>query len=175
MPATLERSTRRATVTTTTIDTPLGPLVAGATGEGICLLEFGGSRNDAANLSDRFNAAVSQGRHPHLDVLQDELVDYFAGQLSEFTVPIIVRGTPFQETVWHELLRIPFGETRSYADIARAIGAPNASRAVGNANGHNHIAILIPCHRVIASGGKIGGYGGGLDRKRFLLDIERRA
>jgi O-6-methylguanine DNA methyltransferase len=171
MPATIECSTA---ITTTILDSPLGPLVAGATDDGICLLKFAGPRYDAAKLSKRYKAAVVPGRHPYLNRLRDELADYFAGQLSAFTVPIVVRGTQFQETVWNELLRIPFGETRSYADIARAIGAASASRAVGNANGQNCVAILIPCHRVIASGGKIGGYGGGLDRKQFLLDIERR-
>jgi O-6-methylguanine DNA methyltransferase len=117
---------------------------------------------------------VAPGRHPHLGRLRAELADFFAGALSKFTVPIVVRGTPFQEQVWRELLRIPFGKTRSYADVARSLGAPQASRAVGNANGQNRICILIPCHRVIASGGKLGGYGGGLDRKQFLLDLEGR-
>jgi AraC family transcriptional regulator of adaptative response/methylated-DNA-[protein]-cysteine methyltransferase len=159
---------------TTTLDTPLGPLVAGASDEGICLLEFAGPRYDAAALSRQFRAPVIPGNHPHLDRLRDELTDYFAGQLSEFGVPIVVRGTPFQESVWNELLRIPFGETRSYAEIARKIGAAKACRAVGHANGQNRVAILIPCHRVIASGGTLGGYGGGLDRKQFLLDLERR-
>jgi AraC family transcriptional regulator of adaptative response/methylated-DNA-[protein]-cysteine methyltransferase len=174
MPVTMEPPTR-STITTMTLDTPLGPLVAGATDDGICLLEFAGPRYDSTQLARRFGADVVAGRHPLLDRLRNELADYFAGQLSEFTVPIVVRGTAFQESVWNELLRIPFGETRSYADIARAIGAAKASRAVGNANGHNRVAILIPCHRVIASGGTIGGYGGGLDRKQFLLDLERRA
>jgi O-6-methylguanine DNA methyltransferase len=152
------------TMTTALIDSPLGPLLAEANDAGICRLEFADAGSaDSANL----------GPHPHLDRLRDELADYFAGTLSRFTVPLIMRGTPFQEKVWRSLLRIPFGETRSYADVARDIGAAGASRAVGSANGRNRIAILIPCHRVIASGGAIGGYGGGLDRKRFLLDLER--
>jgi O-6-methylguanine DNA methyltransferase len=154
-----------SSLTTTTIDSPLGPLTAGAGDTGIYQLEF--SRSPTSKNGHTI-------RHPFLDQLRSELTDYFAGALSRFTVPIIVRGTPFQETVWQELLRIPFGETRSYADVARAIGSPAASRAVGAANGQNRICILIPCHRVIASGGNIGGYGGGLDRKRFLLDLERR-
>ena len=159
----------RSTITTTVIKTPLGPLTAGATDEGICRLEFAGPLNEAD-----WNADVSPGRHPFLDRLKAELADYFAGSLSRFTVTLVIRGTPFQETVWGQLLRIPFGETRSYGDVAQAIRAPKASRAVGAANGQNRICIVIPCHRVIASGCKLGGYGGGLDRKQFLLDLERR-
>jgi O-6-methylguanine DNA methyltransferase len=150
---------------TAVIESPLGPLVAAATDAGVCRLEFDG-------VAPR--ETLSLGRHPHLDRLRDELADYFAGALSRFTVPLVIRGTAFQEKVWRALLRIPFGKTRSYADVARQVGAPAASRAVGNANGCNRIAIVIPCHRVIAAGGKIGGYGGGLDRKQFLLDLEAR-
>ena len=168
MPLAVVRSTR-STIMTMVIETPLGPLTAGATDEGVFRLEFAGPFNEAD-----WNADVSMGRHPFLDRLKAELADYFAGSLSRFTVPLLIRGTPFQETVWRQLLRIPFGETRSYGDVARAIRAPKASRAVGAANGQNRICILIPCHRVIASGGKLGGYGGGLDRKQFLLDLERR-
>ncbi len=164
------RSAVSSPVVTTTLDSPLGPLTAGATDAGICLLEFAGPRPDGPTSIDE-----APGRHPLLDRLRDELADYFVGQLREFTVPVVCRGTPFQEKVWRELLRIPYAETRSYADVARAVGDANASRAVGSANGRNRIAIVIPCHRVIASGGLIGGYGGGLDRKRFLLDLERHA
>jgi O-6-methylguanine DNA methyltransferase len=169
MPSTLATLSRKETLTTTTIETPLGVLSAGATDDGVCLLEFAHPRTETET---RIHGAV--GRHRLLDQLRAELADYFAGALSRFTVPLVIRGTPFQEAVWQELLRIPFGATCSYADVARAIGAPRASRAVGAANGQNRICILIPCHRVIASGGSIGGYGGGLDRKRFLLDLERR-
>jgi O-6-methylguanine DNA methyltransferase len=157
-------------VVTALIDSPLGPLAAGVTDEGVCRLEFTDLRPDRPTDTDG-----TPGPHLFLDRLRDDLADYFAGQLREFTVPVVCRGTPFQDKVWRELLRIPFGETRSYADIARAIGDANASRAVGSANGRNCVAIIIPCHRVIASGGLIGGYGGGLDRKRFLLDLERHA
>lgn len=159
----------RSSIATAVIETPLGPLTAGATNEGVCRLEFAGLRHEADRDGD-----VSAGRHPFLEWLRSELADYFAGSLSRFTVPLVVRGTPFQETVWRQLLRIPFGETRSYSDVARGIGAPKGSRAVGAANGQNRICILIPCHRVIASGGTLGGYGGGVDRKQFLLDLERR-
>src|SRR5256885_13421826 len=107
MPATLQSSTRSRTIVTTGIDTPLGPLTAGASDDGICLLEFAGPRSEAqaADLRRQFDVPVIAGRHPHLDRLRAELADYFAGSLSTFTVPLVLRGTPFQETVWRELLR----------------------------------------------------------------------
>jgi len=164
-------------ITIKTLDSPVGPLTAGATDEGICLLEFAGPRSDLQTnaLARFFRAEVAEGNHPYLDQLETELAAYFAGRLREFTVPLVLRGTPFQESVWGELLRIPYGETRSYADIARAVCTVKASRAVGRANGQNRIAIVIPCHRVVNTGGSLGGYGGGLDRKRLLLDLERRS
>jgi O-6-methylguanine DNA methyltransferase len=150
--------------------------MAGATDDGICMLEFAGVRSEgqAEALARLFRAEVVSGEHRFLDQLQDELADYFAGRRREFTVPLAIRGTTFQEAVWRELLRIPYGETRSYADVARAVGTANACRAVGAANGQNRIAIVTPCHRVVNTGGSLGGYGGGLDRKQFLLDLERR-
>jgi O-6-methylguanine DNA methyltransferase len=117
---------------------------------------------------------VGEGTNPYLDRLEEELAHYFEGTLHEFTVPLDRPGTPFQTAVWDRLLEIPYGETCSYGEVARAIGKPGASRAVGRANGENCIAIVIPCHRVIESGGGLRGYGGGLARKRWLLDLERR-
>ena len=102
-----------------------------------------------------------------------ELDRYFGGELHEFTVPLDMRGTVFDRQVWGELARIPYGETRSYGQVARAIGRPTASRAVGHANGRNPVSIIVPCHRVIGSGGALVGYGGGLDRKDALLELER--
>jgi methylated-DNA-[protein]-cysteine S-methyltransferase len=102
-----------------------------------------------------------------------QLSAYFAGQLREFTLPLAPEGTPFQRRVWDELLRIPYGSTISYGQLARRLGDPNASRAVGLANGANPIAIVIPCHRVIGSNGKLTGYGGGLKNKEWLLALER--
>jgi O-6-methylguanine DNA methyltransferase len=99
---------------------------------------------------------------------------YFAGDLRHFSIPLVAPGTEFQRTVWDELRRIPFGETRSYADVARAIGRPSAVRAVARANGDNRMAIFIPCHRVVGSDGRLTGYGGGLWRKQHLLDLESR-
>ena len=98
-----------------------------------------------------------------------------AGSRTRFEVPLVYPGSPFQRAVWEQLLRIPYGEMRSYEDVAIAVGAPGAQRAVGRANGQNRIAILIPCHRVVNKGGKLCGYGGGLWRKQFLLDLEARA
>jgi AraC family transcriptional regulator, regulatory protein of adaptative response / methylated-DNA-[protein]-cysteine methyltransferase len=179
----LEDFTMSATATvtqfiaTTTFDSPVGPLTAGATDEGICLLEFAGPRSEsqANEFARLFDAEVAEGEHRFLDQLQEELSEYFAGERREFTVPMVIRGTPFQEKVWRELCRIPYGETCSYADVAREVCTVKASRAVGRANGQNRMAIIIPCHRVVNTGGALGGYGGGLDRKRLLLDLERRA
>lgn len=104
----------------------------------------------------------------------DQLNAYFAGELTDFDLELDLRGTAFQRQVWQALLTIPFGETRSYGEIAEQIGAPGAARAVGLANGHNPIAIVVPCHRVIGASGSLTGYGGGLDRKRSLLALEMR-
>jgi methylated-DNA-[protein]-cysteine S-methyltransferase len=101
-----------------------------------------------------------------------ELDEYFAGERKEFTFPIQTEGSQFYQSVWHELVRIPYGETITYGELARVVGKPGAARAVGAANGRNPIPIVIPCHRVVAAGGKLGGYGGGLTLKRRLLDLE---
>jgi methylated-DNA-[protein]-cysteine S-methyltransferase len=103
-----------------------------------------------------------------------ELEAYFGGKLKKFTLPLDLRGTPFQKAVWEALLRIPYGETRSYSDIAQAIGKPAATRAVGLANGANPVSLIVPCHRVIGKSGDLVGYGGGLERKRTLLELEAR-
>jgi AraC family transcriptional regulator of adaptative response/methylated-DNA-[protein]-cysteine methyltransferase len=158
------------------IESPLGPLVAGATSEGLCLLEFTDRRMLPAQIDTvrrRFDCAAIPGESPYFDRLRQELNDYFAGRLRQFSLPLVAPGTPFQERVWAELKRIPFGETRSYEDLARALGVAHAQRAVGRANGMNRIAILIPCHRVINKDGKLGGYGGLLWRKEALLHLER--
>lgn len=165
-------------VVTTAIDTPLGPAIAGATDEGLCLLEFTDRRMLEAQLT-RLRALLKQplvpGRHPHLTLAAAELKRYFDGTLSTFTVPLVYRGTPFEERVWRELTRIPYGETISYAELASRVHAPGGQRAVGRANGMNRVSIVIPCHRVVNSDGKLGGYGGGLWRKHWLLALERRA
>jgi AraC family transcriptional regulator of adaptative response/methylated-DNA-[protein]-cysteine methyltransferase len=162
-------------IVATTFDSPVGPLVAAATDEGIILLEFGDLarlEEQATRLRRRFAGPLVVGEHPHLIHLGRELDAYFAGALRDFTVPLVVRGTPFEERVWDALRRIPHGTTCAYADIARAIGSPHATRAVGSANGRNRLAIVIPCHRVVNADGKLGGYGGGLWRKKRLLELE---
>jgi AraC family transcriptional regulator of adaptative response/methylated-DNA-[protein]-cysteine methyltransferase len=164
-------------IVTTAIDTPLGPIIAGATDEGLCLLEFTDRRMLEAQLT-RLRALLKQplvpGEHPHLAHAREELHGYLAGTVRTFTVPLVFRGTPFEERVWRELIRIPYGETLSYAQLATRVQAPGAQRAVGRANGMNRISIIIPCHRVVNSDGKLGGYGGGLWRKHWLLALERR-
>ena len=154
---------------------PLGPLVAGATSAGVCLLEFTDRRMLEAQLATvrkLFAAPVAPGSNEHLKTLEAELADYFAGKLRNFSAPLVYPGTAFQRKVWGELLKIPYGETRSYEDLAIAVGDRKAVRAVGRANGLNRIAIVIPCHRVVNKSGALGGYGGGLRRKQFLLDLE---
>ena len=112
------------------------------------------------------------GTHPIASEAARQLRAYFAGELRRFRLPLDLRGTPFQLRVWQELERIPYGETRSYSQIAEAVGAPRAVRAVGAANGANPIPIVVPCHRVIGAGGKLVGYGGGLPLKKRLLELE---
>jgi AraC family transcriptional regulator, regulatory protein of adaptative response / methylated-DNA-[protein]-cysteine methyltransferase len=159
-----------------TLETPLGPMVAAAVDEGVCLLEYTDPARlgpQIAGLKRRVSPVVMDGTHPHLSRLQEELDAYFAGALKRFTVPLVVSGTPFEERVWDALMRIPYGQTRSYIDIARDLDSLDGQRAVGRANGLNRIAIVIPCHRVINKDGGLGGYGGGLWRKERLLDLER--
>jgi AraC family transcriptional regulator of adaptative response/methylated-DNA-[protein]-cysteine methyltransferase len=170
------RSREAGCIVTTWVESPLGPLVAAASPEGICLLEFTDRRMLEAQfttLRKRFECAIVPGTHEYLEQLKDELARYFAGTLTEFRVPVVYPGSPFQRAVWQQLLKIPYGETRSYEEVACAIGSQGAQRAVGHANGLNRVAILIPCHRVVNKDGRLGGYGGGLWRKQFLLDLER--
>ncbi|MEW6702069.1 MAG: methylated-DNA--[protein]-cysteine S-methyltransferase [Bacteroidota bacterium] len=165
-------------IVTAWIESPMGPLVAASTEEGICLLEFSDRRMlDAqfATLRKLFKLPIVPGKNKHILHLKKELEKYFEGSLKEFTVPIIYPGSAFQQKVWNGLLRIPYGQTVSYEEIAQQIGIPKSQRAVGRANGLNRIAIVIPCHRVVNKSGKLGGYGGGLWRKQKLLQIEQRS
>ena len=161
---------RGETIRWTTFDSPIGPMFIAATSKGICRLTF----DDSEESLRRW--------FPHARIVKDDggLKELVEGALEAIEhpaampdLPIDVAGTAFQEAVWRELRKIPPGETRSYAEIAAAIGAPKAVRAVGTANGDNHVAVLIPCHRVIRSDGTLGGYAGGLDKKRKLLEAER--
>jgi AraC family transcriptional regulator of adaptative response/methylated-DNA-[protein]-cysteine methyltransferase len=158
------------------IASPVGPLVAGATSEGVCLLEFSDRRMLEAQLKTlrkRLGAPLVPGRNRWLEKLRQQLDEYFAGRRKDFDLPLVIRGTAFQEQVWRTLLTIPYGETWSYRDVAAGIAQAGATRAVGTANGMNRIAIVIPCHRVVNADGRMGGYGGGVWRKQFLLDLER--
>lgn len=155
--------------------TPLGPMLAGATDDGICLLEFTDRpmlETQLQRLHKRLNAKTLPGDSPHFAQLDLQLQEYFQGSRTDFDVPLLTPGTDFQQQVWTELRRIPFGTTRSYAEQAASIGRPRAVRAVARANGDNRIAIVIPCHRVIGADGTLTGYGGGLWRKQRLLAIE---
>lgn len=156
---------------------PLGKLIIGATSKGCCFLEFH-DRTGIEQLKYRFKKnyqlSIVEGTNYILDQLENELDQYFKGELQNFTVPLDLKGTSFEKTVWKELRRIPYGETKSYGEIAELINNALAVRAVGRANGKNPVAIVVPCHRVISSDGKLHGYGGGLWRKRELLTLENR-
>jgi len=171
------RSKGRPLLTINRIPTPLGPMVAGATDEGLCLLEFADRDRVEGQLTRvrrAFNCAVAPGEHEHLARAQTELDEYFGGARRAFTVPVVLAGTAFQESVWQALRALRYGETVSYDAIARRIGRPRARRAVGRANGQNRLAVVVPCHRVVGSDGSLTGYGGGLWRKRVLLELECR-
>jgi O-6-methylguanine DNA methyltransferase len=170
-----------------TIETPLGPMLALASDAGLCALEFSGPKKRLTRLDARL-----KNHFPPHEIVDDEppviartrqwLDCYFAGRNPRSgtrnarpdELPLDLHGGDFERRVWRALLEIPAGETRSYGAIARALGHPGAARAVGMANGANPIAIVVPCHRVIGSSGSLTGYGGGLDRKAWLLDHERR-
>jgi AraC family transcriptional regulator of adaptative response/methylated-DNA-[protein]-cysteine methyltransferase len=158
------------------LETPLGTMYACAVKEGICLLEFTDRRmleTEFKDLTRRFDAIIVQGHNPHFVLLEKELRMYFEGALKQFTVPLCAPGSEFQQKVWFSLLKVPYGETRTYKQQAHNIGKPDAVRAVAHANGMNKIAIIIPCHRIIGSNGDLSGYGGGIWRKKKLLDIEK--
>ncbi|MGW2834541.1 methylated-DNA--[protein]-cysteine S-methyltransferase [Streptomyces sp. NPDC001286] len=154
---------RRHTVT----ESPYGPLTLVAEDGTLCGLYMTDQRHRPAQetFGDRDDTLF--------DEAQEQLKAYFAGELKEFTLQLHLHGTPFQRTVWDQLRRIPYGETRTYGELADALGNSGASRAVGLANGRNPIGIIVPCHRVVGADGSLTGYGGGLPRKRRLLDFER--
>jgi AraC family transcriptional regulator of adaptative response/methylated-DNA-[protein]-cysteine methyltransferase len=161
----------------TLINTPLGPMLTAASETAICQLEFAdrcGLERSYTELKRRFRLPVVPGDNAVLQQLRQELQEYFAGSRREFTVPITLGGTKFQERVWRVLRQIPFGETASYEAVAKKISSPAAVRAVARANGTNRLYLLVPCHRVIAKNGSLSGYGGGVWRKRQLLALEQR-
>ncbi|MDB5687231.1 MAG: cysteine methyltransferase [Rhizorhabdus sp.] len=152
----------------TIIDSPVGKLTLVASGKGLAAILWENDDPERVRLSP----VVEDVGHPILVETGRQLQAYFAGDLRAFTVPLDFNGTAFQKRVWAALLTIPFGETRSYGEIARQIGHPTASRAVGAANGRNPISIIAPCHRVIGSTGKLTGFAGGLAAKELLLGLE---
>jgi AraC family transcriptional regulator of adaptative response/methylated-DNA-[protein]-cysteine methyltransferase len=159
------------------IATPIGEMVAGATDTHLVMFEFEHRRLYGAQverLRGALKAELVPGPSPVFDLLRRQLDEYFAGTRRDFDVPLLVPGTPFQTKVWDALRAIPAGTTTSYKRLAESIGQADAVRAVARANGDNRIAILIPCHRVIGSDGRLVGYGGGLWRKRKLLELEAR-
>lgn len=158
------------------IDTRLGPMTAIADDTALHLLEFTDRRilqREIDHLQAVSQSKIIPGCPEPVQQIEAELRAYFEGTLTAFRTPIILRGTDFQKQVWSALQKIPFGETRSYAQIAAAVGRPSAVRAAAQANGANSLAVIVPCHRVIASDGSLGGYGGGLTRKQWLLNHER--
>lgn len=164
------------TISAALVTTPIGPFVAAALPDRVCMLDFpdrAAILNQTKALRRWFDDPILPGTNDALEQLREELDEYFAGKRTRFDVKLALAGTPFQESVWNALLTIPYGETRSYEDIARAINNPKAVRAVGKANGDNRMAILIPCHRVVEKGGSLRGYAGGLWRKQRLLELEQ--
>ncbi|KUN03490.1 cysteine methyltransferase [Streptomyces yokosukanensis] len=156
----------------TVIDSPYGPLTLVADTDGaLCGLYMTGQRHRPPEE----DFGPREDDLPCFGVAREQLSAYFAGELKEFTLELVLKGTPFQRSVWEQLTRIPYGETRTYGQLADALGNPQASRAVGLANGRNPVGIIVPCHRVVGSDGSLTGYGGGLDRKRRLLDFEQGA
>lgn len=158
-------------------ETPLGAMLAYATDQGVCLLKFTDpkkSETDVEALLKKFDGVIHAGENPHLILLQQELEEYFHGKRRHFTIPLQTQGTVFQQSVWEILKEIPYGETRSYKQQAINLNNLKGIRAVASANGKNKIAILIPCHRVIGENGDLTGYAGGLERKSWLLDHERK-
>ncbi len=156
---------------------PLGPMFACATDKGVCLMDFTDRKilpEEFQDLCQRLDAVILPGENPHLALLHNQVNEYFAGFRKTFSVPLHTPSTDFRESVWQKLQDIPYGETRSYQQQALALGNPKAVRAVAAANGQNRVNIIIPCHRVIGSDGSLTGYGGGLHRKKWLLDFEKR-
>jgi methylated-DNA-[protein]-cysteine S-methyltransferase len=151
------------------VDSPIGPLGVSLDGETVVGVRFGASAGSSTSAGS--SSAHSSSGHTAID----QLVAYFAGELTEFTVPVELRGgSDFERAVWAEIAKIPYGEMLTYGAIATALGDPGAARAVGTACNHNPVPVIVPCHRVVGAGGKLIGFGGGLPRKRQLLELEAR-
>lgn len=162
-------------ISLTYLNTPLGKMIAGATEKGICLLEFNDEKRVEKHIKyfNKFGYnEITEQHSPHFSALKKQLSQYFNKKLTDFDLRLDIIGTPFQIKVWTELLKIPYGTTKSYKEQAISIGDLKAIRAVAKANGDNKVAIVIPCHRVIGSNGSLTGYGGGINRKEILLNLE---
>lgn len=158
-------------------ETPLGKMIAGSFQNKLCLLEFEDRYTiNKIKLKKKidYDAEYKFGTNKVLEETEKQITDYFSGKLERFSIPLSFKGSNFQLKVWEELVKIPYGETCSYNDIAKSIGNNKSVRAVGSANGANNLAIIVPCHRVIGSDGNLHGYGGGLWRKKKLLSLERK-
>ena len=167
---------RESSIWVNRLATPLGSMIVGVHDSGVCLLEFAERRMldvQLARLRQRMGRVFLPGEHPLMKRVKRQLEGYFDGSLRQFSLPIQAPGTSFQEAAWDALRQIPYGVIRTYADVANVIGHPDALRAVGGAIGDNHIAIVIPCHRVVAADGELTGYRGGLWRKEYLLALEQ--
>lgn len=159
------------------LETPLGTMYACATEKGICLLEFTDRKmleTEFKSLARTLNATIVQGENRHFGMLEEQLTEYFEGKRTVFTVPLHTPGSDFQQLVWKALREVPFGTTASYLQLATGLHRPDAVRAVANANGFNRVAIIVPCHRIIGTNGSLTGYGGGIWRKQWLLDFEKK-
>ncbi|MDQ8705606.1 methylated-DNA--[protein]-cysteine S-methyltransferase [Streptomyces sp. LHD-70] len=159
------------TTTHALVDSPYGPLTLVAADGALSGLYMTDQRHRPPE--ENFGVRVAPDEDPFAETVR-QLTEYFAGERHSFDLPLRLAGTPFQRRVWEGLLTIPYGETRTYGELAAELGKPNASRAVGLANGKNPVGIVVPCHRVVGANGSLTGYGGGLDRKRGLLDLEGR-
>ncbi len=166
---------KKPILATSTIKTPIGEMFCAATKKGICMLSFFQEKRiqkQIEKIQTFFDTQALPTENIYFEQLQKEMDEYFEGKRVDFEVPLQLVGTPFQQSVWKILMKIPYGETISYKQEAQLLKHEKAVRAVANANGQNMISILIPCHRVIQSNGSLGGYGGGLDKKRSLLTLE---
>lgn len=152
------------------VDSPVGKLTLVASLQGLVAILW--ENDDPRRV--RLDAPVESDNDPVLIQTETELQEYFSGGRDTFTVPLDMRGTPFQKQVWEALRQVPFGETRTYGELAKQLGNPTATRAVGAANGRNPVSIIVPCHRVIGFSGKLTGFAGGLETKAYLLNLERR-
>jgi len=163
-------------VNITHIETELGLMIAAATDKGICMFEFEDYKHldlELRQLEESLKASLVKDDNPHFHALKEQIAQYFNWERKTFDIPLDLVGTEFQKQVWLSLLKIPYGNTTTYGKQAEAIGRPASVRAVANANGKNKISIILPCHRVIGSNGSLTGYGGGIERKKKLLELEK--